>query len=141
MHQRQMKILKKTLSTEEYAELKGVMWIFRKSCLALTPEQEVTLLLLFSYAPILKHVYILRELLTGIFNRPLTKVQAVIELNAWIKQVQALKLSCFDSFVGTLQKWMNEVSTLSYSGHRVALSKDSIIKLKSSSGVAMAYIT
>jgi transposase len=106
----EMKILKKTLSDEEYTELKGVMWIFRKSYLVLTPEQEVTLLLLFSYAPILKHVYILRELLTDIFNRPLTKAQAVIELNAWIKQVQALKLSCFDSFVRTLQKWMNEVS-------------------------------
>jgi len=106
----EMKLLKKTLSDEEYAELKGVMWIFRKSCLALSPEQEATLLLLFSYAPILKHVYFFRELLTGIFNRPLTKAQAVIELNAWITQVQALKLSCFDSFVGTLQKWMNEVS-------------------------------
>lgn len=83
-------------------ELKGVMWIFRKSYLTLTPEQEVTLLLLFSYAPILKHVYFFRELLTEIFNRPLTKVQTVIELNAWIKQVQALKLSCFDSLVGDI---------------------------------------
>jgi transposase len=106
----EMKLLKKTLSAEEYAELKGVMWVFRKSCLALSPEQEATLLLLFSYAPILKHVYFFRELLTGIFNRPLTKMQAVIELNNWIKQVQALKLTCFDSFVGTLQKWMNEIS-------------------------------
>lgn len=106
----EMKALKKTLSDEDYAELKGVMWIFRKSWTTITQKQQRTLLLLFSYAPILKQVYIFREALTGIFNRPLTKMQAVIELNAWIKQVQELGLGCFDSFVGTLQKWMNEIS-------------------------------
>ena len=51
-----------------------------------------------------------REVLTSIFNRPLTKPQAVSELNAWIKQVQELGLDCFDTFVGTLQKWMDEIS-------------------------------
>jgi transposase len=41
---------------------------------------------------------------------PFTKAQAVIELKDWIKRVQELGLSCFDSFVGTLQKWMGEIS-------------------------------
>jgi transposase len=48
--------------------------------------------------------------MTSIFNRPLSKIQAVIELEAWIKQIQALGLSCFDSFVGTLRKWMDEIT-------------------------------
>jgi transposase len=107
---KEMKVLKETLSDEKYAELKGVMWIFRKSWLALTEEQQAILLMLFSYLPGLKQVYILREALTAIFNRPLTKAQAVIELKDWIKQVQELGLSCFDSFVGTLQKWIDEIS-------------------------------
>ena len=68
------------------------------------------LLLLFSYSPVLEQVYVLREILTGIFNRPLTKAQAVIELDIWIKRVQELGLNCFDSFVGTLQKWMDEIT-------------------------------
>jgi transposase len=106
----EMQALKKTLSNEEYAELKGVMWLFRKNWTALTEEQQITLLLLFSYSPMLKQVYIFREILTSIFNSPLTKVHAVIELGAWIKEVQELGLSCFDSFVGTLQKWMDEIS-------------------------------
>ena len=106
----EMHVLKKTLSDEEYAELKGVMWLFRKNWTILTEEQQTTLLLLFSYSPILKQVYIFREILTSIFNSPLTKVHAVIELGAWIKEVQELGLSCFDSFVGTLQKWMDEIS-------------------------------
>ena len=106
----EMKVLKETLTDEKYAELKGVMWLFRKRWMALTEEQQATLLLLFSHLPILKQVYILREALTAIFNRPLTKAQAVIELEGWIKRVQELGLSCFDSFVGTLQKWMDEIS-------------------------------
>ncbi len=73
-------------------------------------EKQVILLTLFSYAPILKQVYIFREGLTSIFNQALTKSQAVIELNIWINKIQALGLTCFDSFVGTLQKWMNEIS-------------------------------
>jgi len=95
-------VLKGTLADEKYAELKGVMWVFRKSWTALTEEQQATLLMLFSYLPSLKQVYLLREALTAIFNRPLTKAQAVIELESWIKRVQELGLNCFDSFVGTL---------------------------------------
>jgi len=106
----EMERLKKVLSDEKYAELKGVMWVFRKRWPDVSEEQRVMLLLLFSYSPVLKQVYVLREILTGIFNRPLTKAQAVIELNAWVTRVQELGLDCFDSFVGTLQKWMDEIS-------------------------------
>jgi transposase len=106
----EMKALKNNLSDDDYAELKGVMWLFRKSWASLIKAQQVTLLLLFSYSPVLRQVYMFREVLTSIFNRPLTKPQAVSELNAWIKQVQELGLGCFDTFVGTLQKWMDEIS-------------------------------
>jgi len=106
----EMKVLKNTLSYDDYAELKGVMWLFRKSWASLIKAQQVTLLLLFGYSPVLRQVYLFREVLTSIFNRPLTKPQAVSELNAWIKQVQELGLGCFDTFVGTLRKWMDEIS-------------------------------
>jgi hypothetical protein len=92
----EMRVLKKTLSDEKYAELKGVMWVFRKRWIVLIEEQQVTLLMLFSYSPVLKQVYIFREVMTSIFNRPLTKTQAVIELDTWITQVQELELNCFD---------------------------------------------
>jgi transposase len=106
----EMRALKKTLSDKEYAELKGVMWIFRKRWEDITQEQQVPLLMLFRYSPMLQQVYIFREVMTSIFNRPLTKAQAVTELEAWIQQVQELDLSCFDSFVGTLRKWMDEIT-------------------------------
>lgn len=46
--------------------------------------------------------------MTSIFNRPLAKAQAVTELEAWIQKIQVLRLNCFDSFVGTLRKWMEK---------------------------------
>jgi transposase len=106
----EMRALKKTLSDKEYAELKGVMWIFRKRWADITEEQQVPLLMLFRYSPMLQQVYIFREVMTSIFNRPLTKAQAVTELEAWTQQVQELDLNCFDSFVGTLRKWMDEIT-------------------------------
>ena len=106
----EMRALKKTLSDQEYAELKGVMWIFRKRWEDITKEQQVPLLILFRYSPMLQQVYTFREVMTSIFNRSLTKAQAVTELEAWIQQIQELDLNCFDSFVGTLRKWMNEIT-------------------------------
>ena len=105
-----MRALKKTLSDQEYAELKGVMWIFRKRWEDITKEQQVPLLILFRYSPMLQQVYTFREVMTSIFNRSLTKAQAVTELEAWIQQIQELDLNCFDSFVGTLRKWMDEIT-------------------------------
>ena len=106
----EMRALKKTLSDQEYAELKGVMWIFRKRWEDITKEQQVPLLILFRYSPMLQQVYTFREVMTSIFNRSLTKAQAVTELEAWIQQIQELDLNCFDSFVGTLRKWMDEIT-------------------------------
>jgi len=105
-----LKELKTRLSDEDYADLKGVMWLFRKLWAALDDEQQRKMLLLFGYAPILKQVYILREVLTGIFERPLKKEQAATELNAWIDRVKALELDCFDSLIVTLKNWGDKIT-------------------------------
>ncbi|OQK15772.1 hypothetical protein AU255_16380 [Methyloprofundus sedimenti] len=107
---KEMKTLKKTLSSEDYAQLKGVMWLFRKSLWDLNEEQQIKLIQLFNYAPELKQIYIYREALTGIFNRPLSKSQAEAELNSWVEQVRNLKLDCFSSFIVTLQNWQHEIT-------------------------------
>jgi len=107
---KEMRTLKKTLSSEEYAQLKGVMWLFRKSFWDLNEEQQIKLIQLFNYAPELKKIYIYRESLMGIFNRPLSKSQAESELNSWVEQVKNLKLNCFNSFIVTLQNWQHEIT-------------------------------
>ena len=55
-------------------------------------------------------MYIYREALTSLFNKPLTKHQAGVELKNWIAQVQALNLDCFESFIVTLQNWQDEIT-------------------------------
>ena len=105
-----MHALNKTLSEQDYAELKGAMWAFRKRWQDLTMEEQIILLTLFRHAPSLQDVYVFRETLTAIFNSHLTKAQAVGKLETWITQVQANGLSCFDPFIKTLQKWMTEIS-------------------------------
>jgi len=107
---KEMKSLKSTLSGDDYAELKGVMWIYRKSWLTLDDKQQTKLLLLFGHAPNLKQVYIYREALTGIFEKDLSKTQAEIELNTWIEQVKELELTCFNPFIQTFQNWKNEIT-------------------------------
>jgi transposase len=102
--------LKKDLPAEDYAELKGVMWAFRTPWQDLTEQQQLPLFALFRHAPMLKEVYIQREVLTGIFNSPLTKIQAVATLDTWVTRVQTLGLTCFDSFIGTLQNWKDEIT-------------------------------
>jgi transposase len=54
----EMQALKKTLPDEEYAQLKGVMWAFRKRWTDLTEEQQVPLLMLFRHSPMLQQVYV-----------------------------------------------------------------------------------
>ena len=105
-----MHALNKTLSDQDTAELKGAMSAFRKRWQELIMAEQIILLTLFRHAPALKDVYIFREALTSIFNSPLHKTQAVDRLNAWMAQVQASGLICFNPFIKTLQKWMTEIS-------------------------------
>jgi transposase len=102
--------LKEELSKEEYAKLKGVMWVFRKPWAQLDSEQQEKLLLLFSYAPDLKPVYIARESLTDIFEKPLTQPQARKAINAWCEHIALLHLTCFDRFIRTLRKWQDQIT-------------------------------
>jgi len=105
-----MHALNETLSDRDTADLKGAMWVFRKRWQDLTMAEQIILLTLFRHAPSLQDVYVFRETLTAIFNSPLSEAQAVSKLEAWIAQVQAQGLSCFNSFIKTLQKWMTEIS-------------------------------
>jgi transposase len=105
-----LKRLKKELSEEAYKQLKGSMWAFRKKKAALGPEERKVLRKLFSHAPDLKRAYQLREQLTAIFERQLTKKAATRQLRTWITRVKKSALSCFDDFITTLQNWLEEIT-------------------------------
>lgn len=51
-----------------------------------------------------------REQLTAIFDEALAKEQATKKLKNWQEQVRASGLRCYDSFLRTLDKWMEEIT-------------------------------
>lgn len=110
LRQKELKRLKSELSDEEYSQLKGSMWAFRKKKTDLTSKERKVLRKLFSHAPDLKLAHQLREALTSIFDLSITKSVAKRKFRTWIRHVRKSDLACFDDFIKTMEKWMEEIS-------------------------------
>jgi len=106
----ELRRLKEELPKEDYAKLKGAMWPFRKKAADLEVEEQELLTRLFTYTPALQQAYEYREHLTNIFDAPLSKDAAIQQFTAWQQEVRASGLSCYDGFLQTLEKWMEEIS-------------------------------
>jgi len=103
--------LKQELSAAEYDEaVKGMMWIVRKNHQALTAAERARLRALFELAPRLQAAYTFREELSAIFEMCLTKAQAKIRLRKWAAKVRRSGLTCFDTFLTTLENWFEEIA-------------------------------
>lgn len=103
LRKRELARLKRERSPETYALLKGVMWFFRRRWRDLTPSEQDVLECLFAAAPNLRQAYTLREALTDLFQTPLTKSEAQAQFRTWMEQVRASGLTCFDTFLKTLE--------------------------------------
>jgi transposase len=106
----ELKRLKKELPAEEYKRLDGSLRAFRKRGQDLTPEERKTLHRFFKHAPSAKQAYELRERLTAIFDSPITKAQAHVQIQHWAKKVQASGLRCFDLFLLLWDAWQDEIT-------------------------------
>jgi transposase len=116
LRKKELNRLKNELPQEAYEPLKGAMWPFRKKQAELTEEAEL-LERLFAYSPDLKLAYILREELTAIFEQDLTKAEATTAIKAWRKKVENSGLTCFDSFLTTLDNYLDEITNYFLSRH------------------------
>ena len=112
----EMKRLKDTLVKEEYAKLRNVMWIVRKDKDHLVDEEVEILQLLFIHSPLLELSYKLSKELTDIFNEDMQRGRAKRKIHAWINHVKKSGLSCFNTFLSTLDERMEEI--LNYFIHR-----------------------
>jgi transposase len=110
LRKQELKRLKGELTEEEYQQLKGSMWAFRKKPDELKPEESQTLQCLFAHAPKVKQAYDLREQLTDIFEQPLAKADAQQKIRTWIKRVKQSELKCFNDFLNTLDHWWEEIT-------------------------------
>jgi transposase len=113
----ELRRLKKDLPKEDYAKLKGAMWPFRKKAADLEVEEQELLTRLFTYTPALRQAYELREELTGIFDAPLSKEAALLQIAEWQRRVRASGLSCYDRFLHTLEKWRDEIANYFLARH------------------------
>jgi len=110
LRKQELRRLKTELSAEEYKRLQGVMWALRKKEEDMTDEDKDLLERLFVHSPQLKVAYDLCNTLTKIFDKYMTKRSAKFQLKNWMKRVKDSALHCFDTFVKTLEKWMDEIA-------------------------------
>jgi transposase len=107
--QKILKQLKDELPHHEYEKLKGAMHILRRNNECLTKREKVILDNLFSHSPELAQAYKLAIKLTQILNTYMIREEALIKINAWIKEVKQSQLTCFNKFIKTLNKYKQYV--------------------------------
>jgi len=110
VRKKELKRLKSALPKVEYAAIKGAMWPFRQRPGALEPPEWDLLERVFTYAPKLEAAYHLREDLTDLCERGYTKAGAKCAIRAWCKRVRQSGLAEFESFLGTIDRWMDEIT-------------------------------
>ena len=110
LRKQELKRLKKELTEQAYSELKGAMWVLRKKKTALTKENRRLLKKLFEYSPQLKMAYGLQHKLTEIFELKCSRSGGKRRLRNWIRRVQTVGAKCYEPFVKTLDKWIEEIS-------------------------------
>jgi len=110
VRKQEVKRLQQELSQAEYEQIKGAMWPFRNSPQDLKDEEQKLLERLFAYSPKLEQAYRLREELTQIFERDYTKGGAKCAIRAWCKQVRKSGIKAFDSFLGTVETWLDKIA-------------------------------
>ena len=110
MRKQELKRLKKTLPETDYQQFHGILWLFRKNRADLEPDEQERLTHLFAHSPVLETAYQLREALTEIFELPLSKADAQQRIRAWQAQVRASGLKCFDTFLATVDTWLEEIT-------------------------------
>ena len=86
------------------------MWILRKRKEQLTEEEQEVLDYLFEHSPELKRAYVFCNELTAIFDQSLVKSKAKRKIESWINRVRKSGLSCFNTFLETLTRRMDEIT-------------------------------
>lgn len=110
VRKREVRRLKKELSKSEYDALKGVMWVFRKKPDNLDEQEIQQLERLFTYSSTLETAWQLREELTEIFEGEYSKRGGKCAIRAWCKRVKASDIREFDSFLTTIDNWLDEIT-------------------------------
>lgn len=107
---KEMTRLKATLTSDEYANLKDMMWILRKKHECLSKADKASLEFLYQHSPALKiaHRYALK--LTHIFNTHTARKLAIAKIERWIATVEKSDVTIFKTFISTLTKYKGQIA-------------------------------
>ena len=83
--------------------------LLRREWRSLNPDQQGKVIELFEQTPTLASAYVLRTLLTAIFDQTPDRATAQTRLQIWTAQVKASGLNCFDKFIKTLHHWWDGI--------------------------------
>ena len=86
------------------------MWALRKPKESQSEKEQLALVTLFEHSSSLEIAYQLSEQLTQILNTETSRNGGIRRLKNWITKVKASDVTCFNTFIGTLNKWMVEVA-------------------------------
>lgn len=110
LRKREWKRLRRTLSSANLKQFKNVHWLLRHRRADLTNDEQRILNQLLIVSPKLKQAYDACEALTAIYESSLSKGQGKRKIRGWIQSVTRRQLSCFDRFIGTLNKHFEEIT-------------------------------
>lgn len=110
IRKQEQKRLKKELAVDDYKQLKGLLWAFRKNPDKLTETEKGILTIAFGYSPDLKEAYQLRNAMTDIFEKAYTKQEAIAAFKEWKEKVIQSGLNCYDSFLKTLNSFQSQIA-------------------------------
>lgn len=111
LRKQEFKRLKAELSPADYqTTVKGTLWLFRKSWTALNKDEQQRLERLFEYAPALRAVHMMREILTVIFETAESKAQATEWLGMWRQFLTHHAIEGFERFLTTLDHHFDEIT-------------------------------
>jgi transposase len=106
----ELRRLKKKLSDEQYKSFKEATSILCKGRDYFTEDETVAINILFNHSPKLRLAYQFSRELGGILDRHQSKSVAKIEINDWITRVKKSNLNCFNGFIVTLEKYIEEIT-------------------------------
>ncbi len=110
LRKQELRRLKEMLPKQEHARLKGAMWALRKKGADLDDKEREVLRALFGHSQQLETAYYLSGLLTRIFDSPISKRSAKARIRHWAKLARDSGVGCFDTFLKTLGKRMEEIT-------------------------------
>lgn len=102
--------LKNNLSKSEYKAIKNVTHILRRGKEHFSEDDKKKVEAVFLHSFGLSEAYRLALKLTTIFNTHMTSEAALEQFSQWIVDVRKTKLTCFNTFIGTLKKFKKEIA-------------------------------